>query len=40
MFYMISTVGKIQILMELFERLGIEGSEITIKLCLTNQKVA
>jgi hypothetical protein len=40
MFHMISTIAKVQTLMELFERLGIEGSDITIKLCLTNSKVA
>ena len=39
-FYMISTLKKIQTLMEIFEKFNIQGSIVTIKLCLTNTQVA
>jgi len=39
-FYMISALSKIQALMEVFERFSVEGSTVTLKLCLTNARVA
>lgn len=39
-FYMASSLKKIQLLMEIFEKFNLEGCTITIKLCLTNPKVA